>query len=230
MFDWYDQEGDTARGDWNIANYEYTYESTGERKVTGRKYFYGKLRPGTLAPAGFTYLEDSESTSSRNKTRCAAKYRREQEVVLPKNKNYTPINFPILRYSDVLLMFAEADNELTAAPSDSAYMFIDKVRERAGIAPLTGQGLTKEAFRNAIKKERGMELCFEALRRWDLIRWGDFYTNMTSMQAYVQQDGWTSGLKYADNYYKVSDAYNYFPIPDSEMSVNDLITVNNPGW
>lgn len=63
-----------------------------------------------------------------------------------------------------------------------------------------------------------------------MIRWGDFYNNMRNMQGYVNQDGWASGLKYAADYYNVSEAYNYFPIPDIEMSVNKLITSNNPGW
>jgi hypothetical protein len=230
LYEMYEAEGDTARGDWNIANYEYTFASTAPKQVTGRKYYFGKLRPGTVAPDGYTFIEETASVSNRTKTRCAAKYRREHEVVGPKNKNYTPINFPILRYSDILLMIAEADNELTAVPSDLAYECIDAVRVRAGITPLTGSGLTKEQFRDFIKKERAMEFAFEALRRWDLIRWGDFTVTMRNMQAVVEQDGWSSGLKYASAYYNVSDAYNYFPIPDTEMSVNKLITVNNPGW
>ena len=230
LYEMYEAEGDTARGDWNIANYEYTFASTAPKQVTGRKYYFGKLRPGTFVPNGYTFTEETATVSNRTKTRCAAKYRREHEVEGPKNKNYTPINFPILRYSDILLMIAEADNELTAVPSDLAYECIDAVRVRAGITPLTGSGLTKEQFRDFIKKERAMEFAFEALRRWDLIRWGDFTVTMRNMQAVVEQDGWSSGLKYASAYYNVSDAYNYFPIPDTEMSVNKLITVNNPGW
>ncbi|MEA4974270.1 MAG: RagB/SusD family nutrient uptake outer membrane protein [Paludibacter sp.] len=230
LYEMFESEGDTARGDWNVTNYEYTFESTGDKKVTGKKYYFGKLRPEITAPDGFTYIEETQVTSDRNKTRCAAKYRREHEVVGPKNKNYTPINFPILRYSDVLLMIAEADNELTAVPSDLAYECLDAVRTRAGIATLAGSNLTKEQFRDAIKKERAMELCFEAIRRWDLIRWGDFNTAMSNMQSYVNQDGWGNNYKYAANYYNVSEAYNYFPIPDIEMSVNKLITNNNPGW
>lgn len=236
LYEMYESEGDTARGDWNIANYEYTF--SGDKAVTGRKYYYGKLpdkyknADGTnyVDANGFVYTEDSEESSKKNKTRCAAKYRREHEVIGPKNKNYTPINFPILRYSDVLLMIAEADNELTAVPSGLAYECLDAVRIRAGITPLTGSTLTKDQFREVIKKERAMELCFEALRRWDLIRWGDFYLAMRSMQSYVNQDGWGNGFKYAADYYKITEAYNYFPIPDSEMSTNKLITKNNPGW
>jgi starch-binding outer membrane protein, SusD/RagB family len=230
LYEMYESEGDTARGDWSITNYEYVFSSVGDRPVLGRRYYFGKLRPEYLAPDGFEYTEDLQVNSERNKTRCAAKYRREHEVVGPKNKNYTPINFPILRYSDVLLMIAEADNELTAVPSDLAYECIDAVRARAGITPLAGSGLTKEQFRNAIKKERAMELCFEALRRWDLIRWGDFHLTMNAMQGYVQQDGWGGAFKYAADYYRIADSYNYFPIPEIEMSVNKLISTNNPGW
>ena len=230
LYEMYESENDTARGDWNLANYEYVFSSVGDRPVLGRRYYFGKLRPGTVAPDGFTFTEETQVNSDRLKTRCVAKYRREHEVAGPKNKNYTPINFPILRYSDVLLMIAEADNELTATPSALAYECIDAVRTRAGIAPLAGDGLSKEQFRNAIKKERAMELCFEATRRWDLIRWGDFYMAMAGMQGFVQQDGWGAGFKYAADYYNVSEAYNYFPIPDIEMSVNKLILNNNPGW
>lgn len=229
MYEMFDSEKDTARGDWSITNYEYVFASSGDRPVLGRRYYYGKLRPEYVAPAGFTFTEDPELTSDRNKTRCVAKYRREHEVVGPKNKNYTPINFPILRYSDVLLMLAEADNELTESPSAMAFEAINEVRNRAYLSPLPA-GLSKTEFRNAIKKERAMELSYEALRRWDLIRWGDFYLNMIGMLGYVQQDGWTVGLRYASEYYKISEAYNYFPIPDSEMSVNKFITNNNPGW
>ncbi|MDD4199081.1 MAG: RagB/SusD family nutrient uptake outer membrane protein [Paludibacter sp.] len=239
LYEMYENEGDTARGNWNIANYEYVFSSSGDKPVTGRKYYFGKLPSkyknidGSVYvdDQGFTHVEETQANSDRVKTRCAAKYRREYELLSPKNKNYTPINFPILRYSDILLMIAEADNELTAVPSDLAYECIDDVRTRAGITPLKDNPpLTKEQFRNAIKKERAMEFCFEALRRWDLIRWGDFYQSMLGMQSYVNQDGWGAGFKYAIDYYKISEAYNYFPIPEGEMAVNKLITTNNPGW
>ncbi len=230
MYEMYDSEGDTARGDWSIAPYEYKYASTGEQEVTGREYYYGKLPAGLTEVDGMPCTELNEVSSNANKTRCVAKYRREHEVVTPKNKNYTPINFPILRYSDVLLMIAEADNEINGGPTDLAYECIDAVRERAHLAPLRGTGLSRDTFREAIKKERAMELCYEAIRRWDLIRWGDYYRTMLEMQGNVQQEGWSAGLKYAVDYYKISEAYNYYPIPEAEMSVNKLITQNNPGW
>ncbi|MDR1336027.1 MAG: RagB/SusD family nutrient uptake outer membrane protein [Tannerella sp.] len=228
LYEMYESEGDTARGDWSIANYDYTVAATGNRPVTGRQYYYGKLLPTDIAPAGFTYTELSQTASDNNKTRMAAKYRREYEQVIPKNKNYTPINCPLLRYSDVLLMIAEAENELNATPTTLAYDCINAVRRRAGIADLSG--LDKGGFRDAVKKERAMELCFEGLRRWDLIRWGDFYREMRDMESWVYRPGWNSAHAFAATYYRVSPAYNYFPIPDMEMALNKKITANNPGW
>lgn len=71
------------------------------------------------------------STSNYNLwNRSAGKFRREFEVVTPKNKTLAGCNFPILRYADVLLMFAEAENELNG-PTADAYAAINQVRQRA---------------------------------------------------------------------------------------------------
>ena len=77
-----------------------------------------------------------------------------------------------------------------------------------------------------------MEFCFEAIRRWDLIRWGDFYTTMNAMDGLVSDAQWGASYKYAqtNGYYKVAKSYNYFTIPDMEIAVNKAITQNNPGW
>ena len=229
LYDFYERNGDTERCDWNIAPFVYTYGKVdGVQSVTGKKYWYGKLAPDDVAPAGYTYTEETELSSNNNKTRCCAKYRREYEKVTPKNKNYTPINYPILRYSDVLLMLAEATNELGTDPA-LVLECVNAVRDRAGIE-LLPEGLGKDEMRAAIKDERAMELCFESLRRWDLIRWGDFVRDMRDMMGWVNRAGWGNNYKYAENYYNVSATYNYFPIPASEMSINKRITMNNPGW
>lgn len=227
LYDMYENQEDTIRGTWNIAPYEYKYATTGEKEVTGRIYFYGK-RPAGLTSVDGMPCTDYTATEAQsvNKTRCAAKYRRELEVVTPKNKNYTPINFPILRYSDILLMIAEAENEVNG-PTALAYESINAVRKRVKLAPLSG--LSKDAFREALKDERAMELCFEASRRWDLIRWGEFYSKMTDMVNYVSKTGWNTGHAYAANYYKVTPAYTYFPIPDWEISTNKAVT-QTIGW
>ncbi|HNX88470.1 MAG TPA: RagB/SusD family nutrient uptake outer membrane protein [Paludibacteraceae bacterium] len=230
LFNMYESENDTARCDWNITPYEYVYASTAPKQVTGRNYYFGKRRAGLATVEGLPCTDMTQSASNNNKTRCCAKYRRELETVLIKNKNYTPINFPILRYSDVLLMIAEAENEINSAPTQLAYDCINEVRRRAHIVEYQVGSLEQTTFRDAVKKERAMELCFEGIRRWDLIRWGDFYKNMQSMRSSVNDPGWGSGFKYAASYYNVSENYNYYPIPSIELSVNKEITSNNPGW
>ncbi len=227
LFRMYEEEADVERGDWNITPYEYVFANTKDKEVIGRNYYYGKRPAGLDQVEGMPCTDMKQADSDKNKTRCCAKYRREIEVVLPKSKNNTPINFPILRYSDVLLMIAEAENELNG-PTLLAYNCINEVRNRAKITPLVG--LDQDTFREAIKKERAMELCFEGIRRWDLIRWGDFYKNMQNMRTLVNDVSWGGNFKYAANYYNISDAYTYFPIPNLEMSVNKLIKINNPGW
>ena len=115
--------------------------------------------------------------------------------------NYSNANWYILRYSDVLLMFAEAENELNG-PTQAAYDAINAVRRRGyGLyktsvnkeqevtpEPVPGEstksdvddvtiadlsiGLSQEDFRQAVWDERAYELCFEGNRKQDLIRWG----------------------------------------------------------
>jgi hypothetical protein len=229
LYDMYENEQDTARSQWNIAPFEYLHADAAPYKVLGRRYYEGK-RPAELTTVeGLPCTDETRAYINNRHTRCAAKYRREYETVIPKDKNWTPINFPIMRYSDILLMIAEADNELTGTPSDVAYDCIDEVRNRAGISPLKGTGLSKDEFREAIKRERAMELCFETTRRWDLIRWGEFVKNMTETLDDINKAEWSPDHKYAANYFKLTDAYNYYPIPIMELSVNKLIT-QNPGW
>lgn len=231
LYDLYRSENDSVRSQWNITPYEYKFASGGNRELTGIEYYFGKKPIGLTEIDGVPVTELAQS-GSRTEVRCAAKYRRELEKVLPKNKNYTPINFPILRYSDVLLMIAEAENEINNAPTQLAYESLNEVRRRAKIEEYSiASGLDKDAFREVIKNERAMELCFEATRRWDLVRWGDFYKNMQDMRTVVAtNENWVAAFKYAANYYNVSEHYNYFPIPSLEMSVNNQITSNNPGW
>jgi hypothetical protein len=113
---------------------------------------------------------------------CDGKYRRDWIT----NPSYAPTNaiqyfglkWQILRYSDVLLMYAEAENELNG-PTAAAYTAINQVRRRGygkaiGTADATVDlptGLSKSTFFDAIVKERSLELGGEGVRKFDLIRW-----------------------------------------------------------
>ena len=83
---------------------------------------------------------------------------------------YAGNDIPVCRYADVLLMLSEAINE-QQGPTTEAQTFINLVRTRAGIANISGADIaSKDAFRDALLRERGWELYFEGQRRIDLIR------------------------------------------------------------
>lgn len=89
-------------------------------------------------------------------------------------------NFRSLRYADMLLLYAEALNELSATPPAKAIECVNRVRRRAGLPNIEnstyydGATITtnKEAFREHLKIERGLELSLECVRWLDLKRWG----------------------------------------------------------
>lgn len=128
-------------------------------------------------------------------------------------------NWPFLRFADVLLIYAEAQNELGNA--SDAVTYLNKVRERSNAVGATVDGLaTIEARRSAILEERAKELACEADRRWDLIRWGIY---LDAMNAIGGTDD--SGVL------KSRTSRNLlYPIPAQELNTNKAITDNNPGW
>lgn len=95
------------------------------------------------------------------------------------------INAPLLRYADILLMFAEAENELNGV-TDAAKNAYEKVRLRAFKNDAGKIGTTptnKEDFHKAIMKERKLELAFEGVRRSDIVRWGVQYETLMEEKA-----------------------------------------------
>jgi starch-binding outer membrane protein, SusD/RagB family len=306
-------------------------------------------------------------------SRSGTKWPREYEDVQPLSTVYSPTNYPILRYADVLLMFAEADNEINGATSQ-AYDALNAVRRRgyglpvttpvdsvsvlsridlsttgntgylttvnsipvtisggggtgataiASVSPangkvnavavtkpgsgytsaptitlgtawhpntsyqpntqvfygknlytVTGSGtstdvppsqntgasdpnvtgatfkyagltatgtatiatsnvdvsnLSPAAFRDTIRSERARELCYEGLRKFDLIRWGIFIPRMKEMETYLTAV-MPASLKYViKGYTNVSEKYKLFPIPLKELSLNSALQ-QNPLW
>ena len=85
-------------------------------------------------------------------------------------------NYYYFRYAEVLLNYAEAQNE-AAGPDPTVYDAINKVRGRAALPPLP-DGLSQDAMRIDIRRERRVELAFEDKRWWDLIRWNIAHINL----------------------------------------------------
>ena len=245
LYDLYADNGDLERFYWNLAQFKYMEAGGNKTGVTGRQFRQGTMSTilntfnnwgrGTYSYGENTGenvgdFENTNETYNQDKGLACAKFRREYEAD-KKGKTYTSINFPLIRYSDVLLMIAEAENEANGGPTQLAKDCIDEVRVRAGLAELE-DGLDQESFRQAVKDERAMELCFELLRRYDLIRWGELVKNMNEIPVkYTDTKEWKQiTVNPITNYFRVTEAYNYFPIPDQEMSMNKKITENNPGW
>lgn len=91
---------------------------------------------------------------------------------------YSQVNLRVIRYADVLLMYAEALNEL--GQTADAYQYVDRVRSRSKMAALATAypaiGTNKTLFLERLKEERVLELCGESVRWADLKRWGDLET------------------------------------------------------
>ena len=123
-------------------------------------------------------------------------------------------NLPIIRYSDVLLMCAEAINA-TEGPTSDAVKYVNAVRNRAQLPDLTSsQTATEASFLAAIKQERRAEFMYEGLRWFDLVRWGDFIPVMTN---FLKQSDEGNG-RYSNN---VQSFRSIFAIPQSEMDRYD---------
>lgn len=355
----------------------YSYGYVGATSYLYNLYGDGDLRRDwAIAPYQFYKTATDVKvliSSSDIYTRTEGKWRREYEMVKPLNTEYGPTNFPVIRYADVLLMFAEADNEING-PTSQAYDALNRVRRRGfGLSPtaaatsisvvsgitlsatgntgylkteltipvtITGgggtgataiasvsastgkvtaigivnpgsgytskptvtvgtqwqantsypagvqvfngnnlytvmtsgsstttpptqtsgssnpattgivfayagvkatataniatssvdvSGLGKTEFRNAVRDERARELCFEALRKFDLIRWGIFIPRMKEIEA-IMTATMPASLKYGIKAYtNVSEKDKLYPIPVTELSLNNALE-QNPLW
>lgn len=206
---------DSLRRDWSITTFQIQTNdlfvpivTTGDRAP---KWGVGKFRRYLMSP-----------TSS-------------------SNKNYDTMNWPILRFADVLLMYAEGVNETmlnggTLPPGASlagAYDAVNQVRRRAmgkfsdnAEIDIAGSGGTE--FRQQIRDERAWELCFEKIRKPDLIRWGILGDKIAETDAALTSLGMTAEDAYyqADNF---EPKHVLYPIPfAAEISQNPDILNTDP--
>lgn len=154
----------------------------------------------------------------------------------------TGINWPIMRYSDVLLMLAESENELNG-PTGDAQAALKQVRQRAFASTdwatkvdqyVSDISASKETFFNAIVNERAWEFGGECLRKYDLARWNLFGKKIVETRAALTQmgiDGNAGTGTYANlpdfmYYKKKSDGtivwYNKFTKPSAPPPVVDM--------
>ncbi|MBO0951313.1 RagB/SusD family nutrient uptake outer membrane protein [Fibrella forsythiae] len=163
-----------------LPTYFYAFDSTDVRRDVTIT-IYQVLATNIKNPQRLTTITDG-------------KFRRDwRNPILSGTSQNLGYNWPLIRFSDVLLMFAEAENELKGGPTAQAIAAFEEVRKRgyAGKTALIGPTpTTKEAFFNAIVNERFLEFGGEGIRKYDLIRWNllsskitEARANLTDMQA-----------------------------------------------
>jgi hypothetical protein len=130
------------------------------------------------------------------------------------NQTTSGINYPVIRYAEVLLLYAEVLNELGGGPGADAYTAINGVRSRANVPALTA-GLGVADFRDSLFVERRKEFIQEGQRWFDLVRRGGAYY-LAAQHAIAQHAAAT-----------LTDTL--YPIPITEIQLDPLLT-QNPGW
>ena len=226
-----------VRQEWNLPPYNYAgYTGSSAMYPYGGDPSMGKPKnskdktPYYMSINGFVSTNEDPLVCAGNRN--CGKWRRETEyepVSSVAKAQFTQINFPILRYSDVLLMYAEADLENGGSVSEEAYAAVKAVRDRAGIKTRDISEYDASSFRQLIRNERGRELCFEALRKYDLIRWGIFTDAMKDYSRYAGDDRWSTitTTSYAINMSSfVKPQHVLMPIPAIELGVNTLLKQN----
>lgn len=203
-----------------------------------KAYKTGDLRRDwVLTP--FTYNNTTGAkvaiTTTTGYGRDCAKWRREYDPSTTKNKNYGNINFPVLRYADVLLMLAESENQVNG-PTTTAYNAVNQVRRRGfglnintpSIVADLPSGLSKADFQLAVENERMLELCFEGTRHYDLIRWGKYVSTMNDIGNEISTGGGNQAYGGLGGK-NVTTRNLLYPIPSKELSINHNLD-QNPDW
>jgi hypothetical protein len=131
-----------------------------------------------------------------------------------------PVNYRVIRFADVLLMYAEALNGV--GRTSDAYAHVDRVRERSGLRKLSVAmpGLSQQAFLQQLQHERLTELTGEGTRWNDLARWG-YFDDAALLAQLKARDPEFNNFQIGRN--------KYMPIPQTEIDINPNIK-QNPGW
>ena len=185
--------------------------------------FIGSYEPGDKRiKNGEFYYTKYTSNKNRNDTINLGAYYIYKFFDTDANLNTakSSLNYPLIRYAQVLLTFAEAQNEAENTTSKEAYLYLNKIRERANLIDLAG--LTKDEFRKAVWMERYHELAFENKIWFDMARTHKVLNLTTgTFDDYV-------GHKFVYGP-GLSERELLFPIPTSEINNNKNL-VQNSGY
>lgn len=194
--------GGNSNSDSRMGNYDgpnlnaaSRYGQGGGGIVMLPSYFYSFDSVDTRRDVTITSYQVTNATNIKSQRTLGqlntGKYRRDWRVPLLPGQALNPgFNWVVIRFSDVLLMYAEAVNELNNGPTTQAISALEEVRKRAfrGNATLIGTTPTDKAeFFNALVNERYLEFGHEGIRKYDLIRWNMLSSKIAETRIKLQQ-------------------------------------------
>ncbi len=194
--------GGNGNSDSRMGNYDgpnlnnaSRYGAGGGGIVMLPNFFYAFDSVDTRRDITITHYQVNSGNNIKSQRRLGelntGKYRRDWRVpLLPGTVLNVGYNWSLIRFSDVLLMYAEAVNEINGSPTPEAVAAFEEVRKRGyrGNTGLIGTTpLTKAGFFDAIVNERFLEFGHEGIRRYDLLRWNLLAAKIAEARLKIQQ-------------------------------------------
>lgn len=235
MFPWADGSDFPENFDWEHPSKAPFFDAKGDPTRDPRLY-------ETVAVPGDKYFNGTQSPVYTNHP----SYKNGSGFLMMKfilhednDRNERPVQWPYLRLPEVLLSYAEAINEVNHGPNATAYKCINDVRKRVGLSELPSN-MKQDAFLEALLRERALELGFEEVRWYDLIRWGrekDFKKKLYGLQTKGIGDvnaptSFTfKKIELGERYWAQNWNTKWYLSPISQSEVNkDYGMTQNPGW
>jgi hypothetical protein len=133
------------------------------------------------------------------------------------------LNVPLIRYAEVLLIYAEAQNEI-GGPNEMAYNALKSIRDRAKLTTPPLGDYSQLSFREAVWRERWHEFCYEMITWFDMVRLRKVYNETT--QGF---DNFVGHINQSTNQ-PLQEKHLLFPVPVPEMQNNPNLKTQNPGY
>jgi hypothetical protein len=133
------------------------------------------------------------------------------------------LNYPLIRYAEVLLIYAEAQNKVSSGPTPDAYNALKAIRDRANLVTPLIATYNETSFREAVWRERWHELCFEGITFFDMLRLRKLYIDTNG--TFIDFEGGTLSNKVT-----LEKKHLLLPFPAGDYRNNINLRPNNFGW
>jgi len=133
------------------------------------------------------------------------------------------LNMPQIRFAEVLLIYAEAQNEISG-PNQEAYNAVKRIRDRATLETPNLNAFTQDTFREAVWRERWHELCYENITWFDMVRLRKVYNS-----TYNNFEDFVGHVNLSSNQV-LQEKHLLFPIPVPELVNNPNLAPQNQGY